>query len=102
MFLTPIRKSLVKNRWLCVPYRLMLVYLLMPLTNFSKSTSDFRFVRPRNMILLRGFSAPTSFSSMQEIYQLRAAAIASYPMYRGLAKVVRMDVLPTGATLQGQ
>jgi len=55
---------------------------------------------PANMILLRGFSKQPHFPAMSEIYKLKPAAIASYPMYRGLARLVGMEILEAGASIE--
>ncbi|MEK7205963.1 MAG: 2,3-bisphosphoglycerate-independent phosphoglycerate mutase [candidate division NC10 bacterium] len=54
---------------------------------------------PANMVLLRGFSKYPSLPKLTEIYGLRAAVIAVYPMYRGLAKLVGMQAVKTGDTV---
>ncbi|MEA3442458.1 MAG: 2,3-bisphosphoglycerate-independent phosphoglycerate mutase [Chloroflexota bacterium] len=52
-----------------------------------------------NMVLLRGFSRRPDMPSFHEIYKLKPAAIATYPMYRGLAGLVGMEILPTGGSI---
>jgi len=55
---------------------------------------------PANMILLRGFSRLPHFPSIKEIFKLTPAAIVDYPMYKGLAKLVGMEVLATGSDIK--
>lgn len=55
---------------------------------------------PANMVLLRGFSKRPQFPSISEIYKLKACAISSFPMYRGLASMVGIDVIETGNNIE--
>jgi 2,3-bisphosphoglycerate-independent phosphoglycerate mutase len=47
--------------------------------------------RKANFILTRGFSNMPHIPTYQEAFGLSALAIATYPMYRGLARLVGMD-----------
>lgn len=53
-----------------------------------------------NMAMLRGFSLLPELPDFGERYSLNPGAVAAYPMYRGLAKVVGMRVIPTGMTFE--
>jgi len=55
-----------------------------------------------NMVLMRGFSRRLDIPTMQEIYKLKPAAIAIYPMYRGLARLVGMKLLLAGVNITDQ
>lgn len=48
--------------------------------------------KPANMILLRGFDKYIPFKSIKERYSLKALAIAEYPMYKGMAKLLGMEI----------
>jgi 2,3-bisphosphoglycerate-independent phosphoglycerate mutase len=55
-----------------------------------------------NMVLFRGFSSLPDLPRFGERYQLNPAGIAAYPMYRGLANLVGMKVIPTGKTFDDE
>ncbi|MFN0054720.1 MAG: 2,3-bisphosphoglycerate-independent phosphoglycerate mutase [Planctomycetales bacterium] len=57
---------------------------------------------PANFFTMRGIDRRPAIPTFEEVYGLRAAAIAVYPMYRGLARLVNMQVLDAGQTLEDQ
>jgi 2,3-bisphosphoglycerate-independent phosphoglycerate mutase len=54
-----------------------------------------------NAALLRGFSKFPSIPTMRELFKVRPAAIANYPMYKGLAKLLGMEVIGGGGETSG-
>jgi len=55
-----------------------------------------------NFALFRGFSKYPDIPNFENVFKLKAAAIAVYPMYRGLAKLVGMNVVKTGQTVEDE
>jgi 2,3-bisphosphoglycerate-independent phosphoglycerate mutase len=51
-----------------------------------------------NYLLLRGFALYPNLSPFSKIYGLKAATTAAYPMYRGVAKLVGMELLEVADT----
>jgi 2,3-bisphosphoglycerate-independent phosphoglycerate mutase len=50
---------------------------------------------PANMITLRGFASDPKLPKYLDVYKLRAACVAVYPMYKGVAQLVGMDIIET-------
>ncbi len=57
---------------------------------------------PANMVLMRGFSQKPDWPVFSDTFGIKAAAIAAYPMYRGVSRLVGMDILETGETLEDE
>lgn len=55
-----------------------------------------------NVVLFRGFDTHRELPSFATRYGLRPAAVAIYPMYRGIARLLSMDVLGRPADLGEQ
>jgi 2,3-bisphosphoglycerate-independent phosphoglycerate mutase len=55
-----------------------------------------------NVLLLRGLDSHRQLPTVQERYGLRAAAIAVYPMYRGIGRLVGMDPVGPPVTIDEQ
>ncbi len=52
-----------------------------------------------NCLTMRGFATKPDLPSYEEVYGLKAAAIAVYPMYKGLAGLVGMEVVGEAGSL---
>jgi 2,3-bisphosphoglycerate-independent phosphoglycerate mutase len=55
-----------------------------------------------NGMVLRGFASKPALPSYEQLYGLKAAAIAVYPMYKGLARLVGMTLVGKAQTLGEQ
>ena len=58
--------------------------------------------KPANGFLMRGIAHQPAIPTFEERYQLRAACIAVYPMYKGLAQLVGMAKLEGAQTIAEQ
>jgi len=66
----------------------------------DKAIEVLREQSPANAVLLRGFAKHPALPTMGELFKLSPAAIATYPMYKGLAKLVGMEILEAGETIE--
>lgn len=66
----------------------------------DEATSFLKKSPTANTILLRGFAKHPSLPTMHELYKLNPCAIANYPMYKGLAKLVGMEILEVGQDIK--
>jgi 2,3-bisphosphoglycerate-independent phosphoglycerate mutase len=57
---------------------------------------------PANGVLLRGFAELPHIPSLQELYQLSPVALAVYPDYKGVARLVGMEAIEDLADLDAQ
>ncbi len=58
----------------------------------AKANANLKGEPKANSLTLRGFASDPALPAFPEIYGLRSACIGVYPMYRGLASLVGMDV----------
>ena len=52
---------------------------------------------PANMATLRGFAEEPGLPKYSDVYKLKSACVAVYPMYKGVARLVGMDIIETTA-----
>jgi 2,3-bisphosphoglycerate-independent phosphoglycerate mutase len=73
------------------------------LAEFVKQAQQLLAGQPKaNGLTLRGVASKPNLPSYDQVYGLRAAAIAVYPMYKGLARLVGMDVVGQATSLDEQ
>jgi len=63
----------------------------------DQASEVLRDSHPANMVTLRGFGQDPILPKFDEVYKLKAACVAVYPMYKGVSRLVGMDILETAA-----
>ncbi|MEA3222144.1 MAG: 2,3-bisphosphoglycerate-independent phosphoglycerate mutase [Thermodesulfobacteriota bacterium] len=58
--------------------------------------------RPANGCTLRGIAKDPGLPSFSNVYGLTPCAIATYPMYKGIARLAGMEVVAAGDTIQSE
>jgi 2,3-bisphosphoglycerate-independent phosphoglycerate mutase len=68
----------------------------------SQARSILADEKKANMILLRGFAKHRVYPSMEKRFGLKSLAIATYPMYKGIARLLGMAVIPSLITIEDE
>ncbi|MBN2297186.1 MAG: 2,3-bisphosphoglycerate-independent phosphoglycerate mutase [Deltaproteobacteria bacterium] len=68
----------------------------------AKAFAILKDERPANGCTLRGIAKDPGLPSYAEVYGLNACAIATYPMYKGISRLVGMEVLDAGDTIASE
>lgn len=63
----------------------------------AQATELLRDEPEAHTVLLRGIGCPPDVPTLEALYGIRCAAIATYPMYRGIARLLGMDILDVGS-----
>ncbi len=61
----------------------------------AEATRRLQGHEPANGVTLRGFATDPKLPKYSEVYKLKAACVAVYPMYKGVARLVGMDIIET-------
>jgi 2,3-bisphosphoglycerate-independent phosphoglycerate mutase len=61
----------------------------------AQAKARLRGHEPANMVTLRGFATDPNLPKYDDIYKLRAACVAVYPMYKGVSRLVGMTTIDT-------
>ncbi|HEC23993.1 MAG TPA: 2,3-bisphosphoglycerate-independent phosphoglycerate mutase [Chloroflexi bacterium] len=63
----------------------------------AQAREKLRGHHPANMVTLRGFATDPALPQFKDVYKLTAACVAVYPMYKGVSRLIGMDIIETTA-----
>ncbi|MDR3603391.1 MAG: 2,3-bisphosphoglycerate-independent phosphoglycerate mutase [Syntrophaceae bacterium] len=68
----------------------------------KRASEIIRSQHPANMVTLRGWSTEPGLPKFEDVFKMKAAAMAVYPMYKGLASLVGMTLIEGLKNLEDQ